>query len=203
MSRRKRKRSLRRAGCLLLLSLLAVIAAALWFRDNIRDYNVDDTRYTAEIAAAAERYGLSPQLVRSVVFQESRFDPEARGKAGEVGLMQVLPAGAGTEWARMNDRPVPTVRELENPAFNLNVGCWYLDQGMRRYAGYREDTELALARYNAGQSRADKWRPEERGGDVIESISIPSTKRYVTQIMRRYRKYMEDNPRPVPPEPLP
>jgi len=203
LSRRKRKRSLRRAGCLLLLLLLAIAAGGLWFRDNLRNYTVDDTRYTAEITAAAERYELSPQLVRAVVFQESRFDPEARGKAGEVGLMQVLPGGAGTEWARMNDRPVPTVRELENPAFNLNVGCWYLEQGMRHYTGYREETELALARYNAGQSRADKWRPEERGGDVIGLISIPSTQRYVTQIMRRYHKYMEETPGKVPPEPLP
>jgi len=185
------------------LLLLAIAAAGLWFRDNLRNYTVDDTRYTAEITAAAERYELSPQLVRAVVFQESRFDPEARGKAGEVGLMQVLPAGAGTEWARMNDRPVPTVRELENPAYNLNVGCWYLEQGIRRYAGYRADTELALARYNAGQSRADKWRPEERGGDMIGLISIPSTQRYVTQIMRRYHRYMEENPKQVPPEPLP
>jgi len=204
LSRRKRKKSLRVAGCLLLVSLLAVIAAAgLWFRDDLRDYSVDDTRYTTEIAAAAEQYGLNPQLVRAVVFQESRFDPDARGKAGEVGLMQVLPAGAGTEWARMNDRPVPTTRELENPAFNLNIGCWYLERGMRRYAGYREDTELALARYNAGQSRSDKWRPEDRGGEVAGQISIPSTRHYVTQIMRRYRNYMEENPRQVPPEPLP
>lgn len=192
------------AGCLLLVSLLAAIAAAaLWFREDLRDCSVDDTRYAMEIAAAADRYGLNPQLVRAVVFQESRFDPDARGKAGEVGLMQVLPAGAGAEWARMNGRPVPTVRELENPAFNLNIGCWYLDQGMRRYAGYREDTELALTRYNAGQSRSDKWRPEDRDGEVAGLILIPSTKRYVTQIMRRYRNYMEESPKQVPPEPLP
>lgn len=203
MTRRKRKRPLRRAGCLLLSLLLAVTAAGFWFRDRLRDYTVDDTRYATEIAVAAARYDLNPQLVRAVVFQESRFHPDARGKAGEVGLMQILPSGAGAEWARANGRPEVTTRELENPAFNLNIGCWYLEQGMRRYAGYSEDAELALARYNAGQSRADKWRPEEKEGDAIGLISISSTKNYVTQIMRRYHKYREENPGEIPPEPLP
>lgn len=170
-------------------------AAAFCYREDLRDYTVDDTRYAAEIAAAADRFGLDPQLVRAVVFQESRFNPAARGKAGEVGLMQVLPAGAVAEWARWHGRPAPSIRELENPELNLDIGCWYLAQGMRRYEGCREATELALARYNAGQSRADKWRPEDADGSVMDLISIPGTKRYVTHIMQRYRNYAAEEER--------
>ena len=191
MSRPHRKKgSAFRWVVVVLLAL--TFAAAFFYRDDLRDLTVDDTRYAAEIAAAADRYGLDPQLVRAVVFQESRFDPAARGGAGEVGLMQVLPSGAGAEWARWSGSPPPDAGDLKDPEFNLNVGCWYLAEGMLRYEDYREATELALARYNAGQSRADKWRPGETDGSVAELISISGTRRYVSHIMKRYRNYMAE-----------
>lgn len=181
------------AGCFLF---------ACWLlRDRMRDFAVDDTRYADQIRAAAERHGLNPELVRAVVFRESRFDPEVRGKAGEIGLMQVLPSGAGAEWARQNGKPEPTARELKDPERNLDIGCWFLAQGMRRYAEFREADELALARYNAGQSRADKWRPAAKDGSVVDRITIKSTRHYVTGIMQRYRKYLKIDERRVPPEP--
>ena len=191
---------LKRRGTILLLRwtgivLLALVLAAFWFREELRDCVVDDTRFAPEIAAAARRNGLDPLLVRSVIFQESRFDPFARGRAGEVGLMQVLPSGAAAEWARVNGKPAPDVTELLNPETNLKIGCWYLARGMRRYAKYRQGAELALALYNAGESRADKWKPAKFDGDVIDRIRIASTKRYVTKIMERYRNYLEEERR--------
>lgn len=67
-----------------------------------------------------------------------------------------------------------------------------------RNAAVREvpaGAELALARYNAGESRADKWKPAKFDGDVIDRIRIASTKRYVTKIMERYRNYLEEERR--------
>lgn len=171
--------------------MLAFVLAAFWFREELRDFTVDDTRFWKEIRAAALRNGLDPQLVRAVVFQESRFDPFARGRAGEVGLMQVLPAGAAAEWERVTGRKAPDVNALYDPAVNLEIGCWYLARGMRKYASYAKKSELALARYNAGESRSEKWKPERKDGDVIDRITIPSTKIYVTKIMERYREYRE------------
>ncbi len=174
--------------------MAAVFLAAGWLlRDRLQDLTVDDTRFADQINAAAKRYNLDPQLVRAVIFQESRFDPKARGKAGEVGLMQVLPTGAVAEWVRLSGNPIPRLEELTIPERNLDIGCWYLAQGMRRYADCDGTIELSLARYNAGQSRADKWKATKEGGSVIEQITIPSTKQYVTKIMHRYRKYMEQN----------
>ncbi|MBS1371922.1 MAG: lytic transglycosylase domain-containing protein [Lentisphaeria bacterium] len=176
--------------------LLAFILAAFWFREELRDFVVDDTRFAKEIGAAARRNGLDPQLVRAVVFQESRFDPFVRGRAGEVGLMQVLPSGAAAEWSRLNGRKAPDANALYDPAVNLEIGCWYLAYGMRKYAAYRNATELALARYNAGESRSEKWKPSRRDGGVIERITIPGTKSYVTRIMKRYRKYKAEEEKP-------
>ena len=87
MNRRRVKLVLRWSGVVVLILILATF----WFREELRDFAVDDTRYADEIRVAANRNGLDPQFVRAVVFQESRFDPFARGSKGEVGLMQVLP----------------------------------------------------------------------------------------------------------------
>lgn len=188
MNRRRVTLILRWFGVILLVFVLA----SFWFREELRDFTVDDTRFAEEIQAAARRHGLDPQLVRAVVFQESRFDPFVRGRAGEVGLMQVLPSGAAAEWSRVNKRKAPDVNALYEPAVNLEIGCWFLARGMRKYADYAGRTELALARYNAGESRSERWKPAQKDGDVIERISISSTRIYVTKIMARYRQYQEE-----------
>ncbi len=175
----------------LALVMLAVVAVAYFRCDDLRDWMVDDTRFAAEIREAARTHGLDPALVRAVVFQESRFDPFARGSKGEIGLMQVLPRGAVADWARAKGRRVPCRAALADPRLNLEIGCWYLAGGMRRWRSYAHGTELALARYNAGESRAERWKPADPDGKVIPRITIDSTRHYVSRIMKRYRNYQE------------
>ena len=177
------------------LALLVGAAAVVWYFDAIPAMSawfVDDTRYHDEIVAAARRHGLDPELVRALIFRESRFDPRARGSRGEVGLMQVLPGGAVADWARVNKRPRPSVRELYGVERNLEIGCWYLARALRRWDGYKERTALALAQYNAGESRAKAWAPGKRDGEVVPRIRIVSTRKYVETILKRYRKYLEE-----------
>ena len=181
---------------LLRVAVLAVIvgaAAVVWYLDAlpaVSDWFVDDTKYRAEIAVAARRHGLDPDLVRALIFRESRFNPLARGSRGEVGLMQVLPGGAAADWARLTKRPRPSGRELYGVEVNLEIGCWYLARALRRWNGYKECAALALAQYNAGESRAKTWAPEKRDGEVVPRIRIASTKKYVKTILKRYRKYL-------------
>jgi soluble lytic murein transglycosylase len=171
------------------MALLLFAIMVFFFRSKLRDFSVDDTKFATEIEAAAQRHGLDPQLVRSVVFQESRFDRFARGKSGEIGLMQIMPSGAAAEWARRNRQRKPNATELSDPAMNLEIGCWYLAHGMKKYAAYKQGTELALARYNAGERRSERWKPTDNNGDVVSKIGIHSTRDYVEKIMARYKKY--------------
>ena len=71
-------------------------------RTEVRDWIVDDTLYSTEIRRYAEKYELDPQLVRALIFQESRFNPECRGSKGEVGLMQLLPEGAVADYTAIH-----------------------------------------------------------------------------------------------------
>lgn len=169
-------------------------AAALIFilsNENPGDFFVDDTRYSKEIAAAAAKHGIPPELVRAVVYQESRFNPSARGRKGEYGLMQVLPKGAVADWAKYHKRPIPKPAELCDPELNLEIGCWYLGLALRRWQGYSDNIELALAQYNAGAARAKRWKPEKKTGKVLPRVTLPGTKKYITIITKRYRSYLK------------
>ena len=177
------------------VAILVGVAAVVWYFDAlpaVGDWFVDDTKYQSEIAAAARRHGLDPDLVRALIYRESRFDPRARGSRGEVGLMQVLPGGAAADWARVMKRPRPSTRELCVVETNLEIGCWYLARAKRRWSGYKHGTALALAQYNAGESRAKTWAPGKRDGEVVSRIRIASTKKYVETILKRYRKYLRE-----------
>ena len=78
------------------------------------------------------------------------------GRNGERGLMQVTEAAA-SDWARQNKRPGFVATDLFNPEINVEAGTWYLRKALQRYAGKDDPVTFALAEYNAGKSRVDKW----------------------------------------------
>lgn len=190
-SGRKKSEVLRKA--LLFTAWLVMAAAAFYYLWIYKELAVDDSRFSDEISEAAAKHGIDSRLVRAVIYEESRFRPGAVGKAGEVGLMQVMPNRSAVDWAKANNVPCPEAGVLFSPRINLEIGCWYLSDGLRRFRDYKCAKELALARYNAGLSRANKWKPKDKNGEVIENITIASTKKYVKNIMNRYRRYCRED----------
>ena len=174
-------------------AVLAFTAASFFILANGRpgDFFVDDTLYNKEIASAAAKHNIPAQLVRAVVFQESRFNPTARGRKGEYGLMQILPSGAVADWSKFHKLPPPPPDRLLDPELNLEIGCWYLSRALHRCQEYSDNIELALAQYNAGGTRANRWKPETKEGKVLPRITLPGTKKYVSQITKRYRNYLK------------
>lgn len=142
------------------------------------------------VNSAAAKYGVDPDLIRAVIWTESHFDPDKVGRAGEIGLMQILPSGAAAEYARVNRRPVFSADELFDPATNIEVGTWFLKQGLSRYADKPDGLILAICFYNAGDSRARRWA-EAPPGEVMNAIDIPSTHDYVEKVTGRLAEYKE------------
>ena len=189
--RKKPRYRLWAGGAIVLLFCVGLIS--FFHREHVRNFFVDDTLYAEEIREAALQHHLPPELVRAVVFQESRFDPEVQGRAGEIGLMQILPRGAVAEWARIHKCPVPDRVALENVRVNLEIGCFFLARSMRKWAKYKGQIALALCQYNAGDRRAAKWAPPDpEDGDILSRITIRSTKKYVADILARYEKYCKE-----------
>ncbi len=137
----------------------------------------------------AAEAGVSPALLAGLVRQESSFDPTARSRVGARGLGQIMPATG--EWLAPG-AGVRSFREshLDVPEVNLRMGARYLRDQLRRYGGA---SDLALAAYNAGPSRADRWRRElGHGGDVDrfrERIPFAETRHYVQVVLRNEAVY--------------
>ena len=118
--------------------------------------------YSAKVAELAARFDLSPALIEALVWQESRWRPNAISPAGARGLAQLMPG---------------TARDLgvnpDDPFANLEGGARYLREQLDRFDG---DIEKALAAYNAGPGR------------VIAANGIPrirETQTYVSSVMGR------------------
>lgn len=173
----------------LAVALVAMAAAFFLYLLESRGFFIDEDKYDILIAQAAKRHGVDPMLIKAVIAQESVFDEKIVGSSGEIGLMQILPSGAVVDWARFHKRKVPRNVFLFDPEFNIEIGTWYLKRALNRWKKYKYCTELALCQYNAGESRAVKWKPSAFDGEVIDNISISSTKIYVRRIMNKYRDY--------------
>lgn len=117
------------------------------------------------VEAAAQRHGVDPMLVHSVIKAESNYNPSAVSIAGARGLMQLMPA---------------TARQLGvnnsfNPKENIEGGVKYLKYLQEKF----HDPALALAAYNAGEGAVAKY-----------NNSIPpyrETQDYVVKVARNYR----------------
>ena len=157
-------------------------------------------RYDALIARQAAVYDVDPDLVWSIIYEETYFSQWKMGRDGEIGLMQVTPT-VGREWAaetgmRDLERQMATDPKsfLADPEHNIQIGCWYLEKIRDQFLGHKDIEPRVVAAYNAGPSRAIEWSRADANGNTpagpefITRIDIPSTKAYVLSIMIRYRE---------------
>lgn len=116
------------------------------------------------IKTIAEKHGLEPGLIHSLIYAESNYDPYAVSSKGAMGLMQLMP-----ETAKMYG-----VRNPFDPRENIEGGVRYLKDLSSLY--YRQ-TDLVLAAYNAGQEAIKKY------GGVPP---FPETRNYIEKVMAKY-----------------
>jgi soluble lytic murein transglycosylase len=150
-------------------------------------------QYDRLIRSIAMQHHLDPMLVKAVVWRESRFDPKKHGSAGERGLMQVSEKAAN-EWAHENKIDNFRVDQLFDPKTNLEAGAWYLHRAFEHWETQSDPMPFALAEYNAGASRAQRWSGGDDAAAVsaqtfLRNIDFPGTRKYVDSIVERYQFY--------------
>lgn len=126
--------------------------------------------YTAAIDAAGQRYGVDPDLLQSVIQQESGFNPYATSAAGAQGLMQLMPSTASSLG----------VTDPYDPYQSIDAGARYLSSKLNEYGG---NTSLALAAYNAGSGAVARY-----GGIP----PYPETQNYVQSVLGHYQQLVND-----------
>jgi membrane-bound lytic murein transglycosylase F len=166
--------------------------------------------YDGLVRELAKRYGYDWRLIVAQMYQESRFNPQARSWAGAVGLMQVMPRtgeelGAG---------------DLEDPRVSVDTGLRYLKWVWERFPNRLDHDEhmwFTLASYNAGHGHVrdarrlagqlgldpDVWfgnaelamlklaEPEYSGQARHGYVRGTEPVAYVRNIRERYRAYVD------------
>lgn len=184
-------------------------------RENSDFYSLNNNKisqYDDLIKTHADSLKWDWRLMASIIYQESKFNPESESWAGAQGLMQMMPATA----KRFN------VEDLTDPEENLAGGTRLLELLWNRFDEIPDSIQrikLTLASYNCGYShvvdaqklaqkmgvKSDVW--DENVEEMILKLSYPENYNkpfiehgyvrgiepftYVKQIFSRYEHYTQ------------
>lgn len=144
--------------------------------------------YRELVIREAREWGLDPVMLAALIRQESAFKADIRSHAGAVGLMQVMPP-TGAELARRHGPSGFHENNLEAPEVNLHLGAAFFRDMSRRYDN---DLPLVLSAYNAGPTRATRWKRYPEASDPLrftERIPFDETRGYVKNVRRNMGLY--------------
>jgi soluble lytic murein transglycosylase len=161
-----------------LTALLGVVAGLVLYVQSAEPSWYYRLRYPLSyeeiVRGHARNYDLEPTLLAAVIYQESKFDADAKSDAGAVGLMQLQPETAKGIALRTGGSRF-RVEDLTDPEINVRYGSWYLRHLLDKYG----TEEQALAAYNGGQ------------GNVDRGVIYPETRHYVDRVLELRGIYRE------------
>lgn len=169
--------------------LILILCAVLYLNSNNIRRLFYPLEFKALILKISKLNSVESSLIAAVIYEESRFQSNAKSKAGAVGLMQIMPATADWISKKIKAGSVNEA-ELMKPTINIRYGTWYLSFLRKRYG--RDD--LALAAYNGGFQNVDKWLTQSLAkGKSVEEIEITfgETREFIKRVKATQKIYKE------------
>ena len=142
--------------------------------------------YTEYVKKYANEYNVDEYLIYAIIKAESNFEPNAESHRGAKGLMQLMYSTAEDISKRINIEL--NENNILDPDININLGTKYISMLIQKY----NNTNLALAAYNAGSGNVDGWIEKgtlKSDGTDIENVPFTETNNYVRKILRDYEIY--------------
>jgi soluble lytic murein transglycosylase len=130
-------------------------------------------RIIKAIIKEAKAHSIDPVFIASIIQTESSFNPDARGLAGEIGLMQIMPSTAKeiAERLKIKWRGPKT---LQDPVNNIRIGTAYVSQ-LRDFFG--NNPLRYVAAYNVGPGKLLKIENKKKN-DIPKFYSSKVFKYY-------------------------
>ena len=169
------------------LSLLLIACFLLYgISDRLRE--IREQRYLELAALSAKTFDVPLPMVLAVIRTESDFRPNAVSSAGAMGLMQLMPDTFSYLRDEKFEESLSDSAILE-PAHNIRYGTYYLSYLYERFG----DWKVALAAYNARESRVADWLddPTLSPDGVLLTIPFPETASYVESVLDAFEYYSQ------------
>lgn len=144
--------------------------------------------YSGHVDAATMVDGsVDPELVYSIMREESGYRPKIISPVGARGLLQIM-RDTGAQLAGRVGRDDFDVNDLFDPGMNIELGSFYLGELSRQFP---TKISASIASYNAGPRVVANWvegdpRPDD---EWVESIPYSQTRSYVKRVMRSLQAY--------------
>ncbi len=140
------------------------------------------------VTAQAAIQQIDPALVFALMRQESLFEPAANSGADARGLMQIIPS-TGADIAERTGLAGYTAESLWLPYLNVQMGTWYIRQMLDFVGG---NQFAALAAYNAGPGRVDRWLSASDDFDMfVALIPLDEPRTYIRRIYLNLSEYRD------------
>ena len=171
--------------------IIFIILILLIFQWNNLSETIQKQIYPKKYEQYVDKYSqecdVANLLIYSIIKVESNFNEKANSHAEAIGLMQLMENTAVETYGHIEAQTV-NVEELYQPEINIKIGTYYFSTLLTQY----NSVGLALAAYNAGMGRVDKWIKEgtiKQDGSDLENIPFKETNLYVRKVLNVYEKY--------------
>ncbi|MCL1945374.1 MAG: lytic transglycosylase domain-containing protein [Firmicutes bacterium] len=138
-------------------------------------------KYDDIVQKYSTEYGVDSNLVKSMIWVESKFKPKAISNKGALGLMQLLPSTA--EWLNsFLDNHGNDCGDLYAPDTNIKLGVFYLSKLLKQF----DSIKLAVVAYNAGPGNVSAWLRNPNYTQDSQLIFIPfkETQNYLNKVLK-------------------
>jgi membrane-bound lytic murein transglycosylase C len=194
--------------------------------DEKADERADPNRYAAADKIApkfldmvnrhAQATGVDPALIFGIIYQESRFNPNAVSQAEAYGMMQLVPKSGGLEAFRKakGESVQPTTEYLMDPENNIELGATYLgmilfDYWTKNVRNLPSREYCTISAYNTGtgnvaraftgsaqklteaQQKANAMRPDEIFDYLRVNLPYSETRDYLLRVAAARKHYKE------------
>ena len=143
------------------------------------------------ICSSSSMSKVDPLWLHAIIWQESKYNPNAASAAAARGLMQFIPETATAVGRRIGLAEIQP-DNLYDPETSIRLGAAYWAELMDQF----KLPELALAAYNGGPDNVRRWRAKLPNADVeffVSDIGFQETKRYVQFVFGARAAYARPN----------
>lgn len=195
--RHKTKKRKSKAGVLLCVTTVGIVLGIIAFfmlnyHDDVKvkmqEINYP-RKYSEYVEKAAQDYDLDEALIYAVIRTESKFNPNAKSKAGAYGIMQIMPSSFEWLQKKRGCEGQYTAEDLFNPEICIDYGSYMIKYFYDLYG----NEKCAVAAYNAGFV-VGNWLKDSNystDGKTLSNIPYPETEKYVKKVESAKNEYIK------------